>query len=180
MKRHFQKSATNVLAISIGIVYLWFGLLKFFPHLSPAEDLAKNTIDILDFGLIPSNVSIILLAIWESGIGLLLIFNLFRRLALGLAIVHIVLTFTPMFFFPEQVFNEGPFNLTLLGQYIIKNIVIFSLLVYIFNENKRTMQSLQTKKLRRFDNSSRKRIVEYSWQAQRVPNDSLELSSSQA
>ena len=175
MKQVFSKTATNVLTISIGIVYLWFGALKFFPHLSPAEDLAKNTIDMLDFGLIPSNVAIILLALWETGIGLLLVFNLFRRWALGIAIIHIVLTFTPMFFFPEQIFNNGPFNLTLLGQYIIKNIVIFSILVSLFIENRGAMVTIRNKESQS-DSTKAKRAVQYSWQAQRVSNGYLEMA----
>jgi hypothetical protein len=60
---NFKKQilGNHILAISIGLVYLWFGGLKYFPHLSPAENLAKNTIYMLTFGNIPSNVSIILL-----------------------------------------------------------------------------------------------------------------------
>ena len=65
-------TSNNLLALSIGLTYLWFGLLKFFPGLSPAEDLAQNTIDTLSFGLIPAELSLIFLAIWETAIGLLL------------------------------------------------------------------------------------------------------------
>ena len=57
------------LRIGMGIVFLWFGVLKFFPGLSPATDLAVRTIDMLTFGLIPGNISLILLAILESAIG---------------------------------------------------------------------------------------------------------------
>ena len=48
--------------IALGIVFLWFGALKFFPGLSPAHDLATRTIYTLTFGLIPASVSVILLA----------------------------------------------------------------------------------------------------------------------
>ena len=34
----------TVLRISVGIIFFWFGVLKFFPTLSPAEDLAARTI----------------------------------------------------------------------------------------------------------------------------------------
>lgn len=44
-----------LLRVSLGIVFFWFGALKFFPGLSPAQDLAMRTIDILTFGLIPSD-----------------------------------------------------------------------------------------------------------------------------
>ncbi|MCG2459545.1 hypothetical protein K8352_02150 [Flavobacteriaceae bacterium F89] len=178
MKESKHKIKFNILAMSIGIVYLWFGALKFFPHLSPAEDLAVNTIDILDFGLIPSNVAIILLALWETGIGFLLVFNRFRLWALGLAIIHIVLTFTPMFFFPEQIFNKGPFGLTLLGQYIIKNIIIFSILIFLFIEGRGRVLFMRATGSPR-NNRTGKRIVEFSWQAQRVTQSRLEIAAAQ-
>lgn len=44
-----------LLRISLGIVFLWFGALKFFPGLSSAQELATRTIDRLSFGLVPPN-----------------------------------------------------------------------------------------------------------------------------
>ena len=131
-------SNSRILTVSIGIAYLWFGALKYFPNQSPAEDLAKNTIDVLTFSLIPSNVSIILLAIWESLVGVLLILNIYKRVAILLAIVHMTLTFTPLFIFPEQMFINTPFQLTLVGQYIIKNIVIIVALFSLYNLSTKT------------------------------------------
>ena len=40
----------GVLRTNVGIVFFWFGVLKFFPALSPAEDLAGRTISALSFG----------------------------------------------------------------------------------------------------------------------------------
>jgi uncharacterized membrane protein YphA (DoxX/SURF4 family) len=54
-----------VLRISLGIVFFWFGVLKFFPGLSPAQDLAMRTIGLLTFGLVPPQVSIPVLAAWN-------------------------------------------------------------------------------------------------------------------
>ena len=56
----------SMLRISIGIIYIWFGSLKFFPGVSPAEDLAKETIHLLTFGLITPGLSLLLLALWET------------------------------------------------------------------------------------------------------------------
>ncbi|MGH1435298.1 MAG: doxx family protein [Lewinella sp.] len=131
LKLNFSRS--YILALSIGIIYLWFGTLKYFPNQSPAEDLAKDTITILTFNIIPANVSIILLAIWESLVGILLITNIYRRVAVLLALVHMAFTFTPLFVLPEQVFVNIPFQLTLLGQYIIKNLVIIAALLSLYN-----------------------------------------------
>lgn len=122
------------MSVTIGIVYLWFGMLKFFPGLSPAEGLAQETIRLLTFDILAPSWSIALLAIWETGLGLLLISGLFKRLAIPLALIHIALTFTPMLFFPEQVFAISPFSLTLLGQYITKNIIIAGGLVLIWKD----------------------------------------------
>jgi len=116
----------KLLRISLGIVFLWFGFLKFFPGLSPAQDLAIRTIEILTFGLIPAQVAIILLAIWECLIGIGLIFNLQMRITLLLLWLQMIGTITPMFFFPAEVFTRIPYAPTLEGQYIIKNMVLIS------------------------------------------------------
>lgn len=126
----------RLISIAIGLVYLWFGALKFVPHLSPAEDLAKNTIHQLTFGLINDRLSVVLLAIWEVGLGLMLIFNVFRKSAVVIALVHMVLTFTPLIFFPNDTFGQGPFVLTLVGQYIIKNLIIIAALLSLDTSRK--------------------------------------------
>ena len=53
-----------LLRISLGVVFLWFGALKFFAGLSPAHDLAARTIETLSFGQVTAGVSIPLLATW--------------------------------------------------------------------------------------------------------------------
>lgn len=122
----------RLLAISIGICYLWFGVLKFFPGLSPADMLAKETISMLTFGYLAPGISIVILAVWEVLIGLALIFNLYIKQVVILTLVHMVCTFTPLLFFPELSFNEAPFTLTLIGQYIMKNLIIISALLMLY------------------------------------------------
>lgn len=122
----------KILAISIGVVYLWFGMLKFFPELSSAEGLAIDTISNLTFGLLSPKISIVLLAIWEITIGLLFIFGPRNRVVIMLAVVHMILTFTPLLLFPDLSFNSVPFSLTLVGQYIMKNLIIISALIVIY------------------------------------------------
>ncbi|MEN8790088.1 MAG: doxx family protein [Flavobacteriaceae bacterium] len=133
-KRRLSQIA--ILPVSIGLVYLWFGSLKFFAGVSPAEQLAQNTITHLTAGLILPELSILMLAIWETAIGLLLIFNLWTRFALQLALVHILLTFSPFVFFSELLWTNAPFGLTLLGQYIVKNIIILGVLVVLLWKKK--------------------------------------------
>ncbi|WP_370479898.1 doxx family protein [Tamlana flava] len=127
-----QLKNNHILAITIGIVYVWFGALKFFPHLSPAESLAKNTIDVITMGLIPSHISIHLLATWETVVGIFLIFNIYRKKTLILALVHIILTFVPLIIFTKDSFAILPFSFTLLGQYIFKNIIIIGAIITLY------------------------------------------------
>ena len=115
-----------LLRISLGVVFLWFGVLKFFPGLSPAQDLASRTIEVLTFGLLSADISIPLLAGWECLIGIGLITGMFMRATLLLLFLQMIGTITPVFFFPHEVFTRVPYAPTLEGQYIIKNMVLVS------------------------------------------------------
>jgi len=114
------------LRISIGIVFLWFGFLKFFPGLSPAHELAVNTISATTFGIIPDESIIIGLAIWEVIIGIGLLTGKLMRITLLLLFLQMPGTFLPVFIFPELVFVSVPFVPTIEGQYIFKNLVLIS------------------------------------------------------
>jgi uncharacterized membrane protein YphA (DoxX/SURF4 family) len=116
----------TLLRVSLGIVFLWFGILKFFPSVSPAEELATRTIDVLTRGLIPAAVSLPLLAGWESLIGVGLLIGRGLRGILLLLYVQMLGTLTPIALFPHDVFVTIPFVPTLEGQYIIKNLVLIS------------------------------------------------------
>ena len=113
-----------LLRIGLGIVFFWFGVLKFFPGLSPAQILATSTIEALTFGLVQPALSLPLLAIWECLIGLGLIAGRWTRVTLLLLWAQMLGTLTPLLLFPAEAFTSIPFAPTLEGQYIIKNIVL--------------------------------------------------------
>ncbi len=121
-----SRNGIKLLRWSVGIIFLWFGVLKFFKGMSPAESLAIETIQHLTFDLIGSKTIIYGLAIWESLIGLGLIINRFLRETLLLLYLQMLGTLTPIFLFPDEVFNIIPYALTIEGQYIIKNLVVIS------------------------------------------------------
>ena len=114
-----------LLRISIGLVFVWFGVLKFWPGLSPADQLATDTIDRLSVGLIPEDLARVLLAILETTIGIGLITGKFIRLTLLLLVGQMLGAATPLFLFPEVTWSHL-FVPTLEGQYILKNIVLVS------------------------------------------------------
>lgn len=120
------RNGLNILRISLGSVFIWFGILKFFPGVSAAEVIAGKTIEKLSFGYLQPAFSLPALAIWECIIGLGLISKRWLGLTLLLLYFQIMGTFLPLFFFPEETFTSSFFIPTLLGQYIIKNIVLLS------------------------------------------------------
>jgi uncharacterized membrane protein YphA (DoxX/SURF4 family) len=124
--RWMARYGLRLLRISLGVVFLWFGVLKFFPGMSPASDLAARTIDVLSFGMVHSSVSVPLLAGWECLIGVGLLFGIFMRATLLLLAVQMAGTLTPLVLFPSEVFTHIPYAPTLEGQYIIKNAVLIS------------------------------------------------------
>ena len=120
------KNSIKLLRISTGIIFTWFGVLKYFPGLSPAEGIAADTIRLLSFGIVETRVSMVILATWETLIGLGLISGIFLREVLLLLFLQMIGTIAPIFIFPERVFRNLPFVLTLEGQYIFKNLVLIS------------------------------------------------------
>jgi uncharacterized membrane protein YphA (DoxX/SURF4 family) len=116
----------TLLRVSLGAVFLWFGFLKFFPDLSPAQSLAGDTIEKLTFEVVSADTAVIILAVWECLIGLGLLAGVFLRATLLLLWLQMLGTFTPLFLFPDECFTHVPYAPTLEGQYIIKNIVLIS------------------------------------------------------
>ncbi len=111
------------LRYALGLVYFHFGVLKFFPDLSPAEMLATQTVMSVSLHLLDANTALWCLAILECAIGLGLIFNVFPRTTFVLFIGHMIGTFMPLFVLPEFTFKIAPFAPNVEGQYIFKNIV---------------------------------------------------------
>jgi uncharacterized membrane protein YkgB len=124
--RWMARHGVTLLRISLGVVFLWFGGLKFFPGLSPAQDLASRTIELLSFGIVKPALSIPVLAAWECLIGVGLLTGQFLRATLLLLAVQMLGTLTPLVLFPSEVFTRIPYAPTLEGQYIIKNAVLIS------------------------------------------------------
>ncbi|MBV6419783.1 MAG: hypothetical protein DAHOPDDO_01008 [Ignavibacteriaceae bacterium] len=108
-----------ILRISLGVVFFWFGILKFFPDLSPAEDLVRNTVYFVD-----PDIFLPVLAAWELLIGIGLITGKFLRFTILLLFLQMPGTALPLLILPEKVWTVFPYGLTLEGQYIVKNLVL--------------------------------------------------------
>jgi|SRR5687768_15461502 len=129
--RWMAHNGVTLLRISLGIIFLWFGALKFFPGMSPADELAARTIARLSGGTVGPDLSLPILAAWESAIGLGLLFGVFLRAVLLLLGLQMIGTLTPLVLFPAETFTRIPWAPTLEGQYIIKNAVLISAAIVI-------------------------------------------------
>lgn len=111
----------KTLRVGLGIVFIWFGIIKFVPGLSPAEELVRNTVY-----FVPPALFQPILALWEVVIGIGLLLGKWMRLTLALLFAQMAGTALPLVLLPEVCWKQFPFVLTLEGQYIVKNIVLIA------------------------------------------------------
>ena len=121
LRPFLDRVGVPALRISLGIVFLWFGLLKVF-HESPVSDLVAKTIYWFD-----PDVVVPALGAVEVFIGACLILGRLMRIALPLLVLQMVGTFLVLVLLPHVAFREGnPLLLTVEGEFVIKNLVLAS------------------------------------------------------
>jgi putative oxidoreductase len=110
------------LRVSLGLVILGFGALKYFPGASPAEDLVMRTTDVLTFGLVTGTAATVGTAILETVIGLSLLTGVGLRVGLVAMTGWLVGIMMPVVLFPGDMFPGGlP---TLEAQYVLKDVIL--------------------------------------------------------
>jgi uncharacterized membrane protein YphA (DoxX/SURF4 family) len=113
-----------ILRVCLGAVFLGFGALKYFPGVSPAQDLVEHTTGILTFGLIPGPVALVGVATLECVIGLCLISGRSLRLAVYLLGIQLIGILSPVVLLAARLF-DGPHGApTLEGQYVLKDVIL--------------------------------------------------------
>lgn len=128
-----MNGGTALLRFGLGVVFIWFGILKPF-GMSPAADLVAKTVY---WGVDPAWF-IPVLGWWEVLIGVCLIDpgcrmglgRLLTRLGVILILPQMAGTFLPLFILPEITWQD-PFVLTMEGQYIVKNLVLIGAALYL-------------------------------------------------
>jgi uncharacterized membrane protein YkgB len=131
LTRWMARHGVTFTRVSLGIIFFWFGALKFLPGMSPAESLATRTIERLTGGRLTATAALWILATWEVLIGLGLLTGRLLRVTLLLLFVQMVGTLMPLFLFPRETFTAIPYAPTLEGQYIIKNLVLISAAIVV-------------------------------------------------
>ncbi len=113
-----EKHSIVIMRIALAIVYIWFGSLKVI-GISPAGELVEQTV----FWFKPS-VFVPVLGICEILIGLGLLIKRFIPITIILLLLHMVATLFPLFILTDACFDTFPYRPSLVGQYIIKNLVL--------------------------------------------------------
>ena len=124
LKAFLERWSVPALRVALGVVFVAFGVIKFFPGVSPVESLVEATWGVLTFGIVGGQLALILTAVIETVAGLALISGVFARFGLVMLAVAFVGILSPLVFFPGELFTAaGP---TLLGQYVLKNVVLIA------------------------------------------------------
>jgi putative oxidoreductase len=118
-----NRYSIDILRISLGLVFLGFGLLKFFPGLSPAQDLAVRTVETLSLGMISSETALLVTAVTECFIGITLTTGRMLRTGLLVLALSLIGILSPVVLFFGDLFPGAP---TLEAQYVLKDVVLAS------------------------------------------------------
>jgi putative oxidoreductase len=111
----------TVLRLALGVVFVWFGVLKVIGR-SPVGDLVADTVYWVDPGwFVP------FLGAWEVLVGIGLIAGMALRLVLLLFWLQMAGTFLVLVLRPDFAFQGGnPLLLTTTGEFVIKNLVLIA------------------------------------------------------
>jgi uncharacterized membrane protein YkgB len=119
--RFMSSYAILIIRISLGIVFVWFGLLKVMGT-SPVYDLASHIVYWL-----PPELFVPILGIWEMAIGIGLLLGKALRVVLSLLFLQLAGTFLVLVMRPETAFQGGnPLLLTMEGEFVVKNLVLIA------------------------------------------------------
>jgi putative oxidoreductase len=149
--------AILIIRISLGIVFVWFGLLKVV-GVSPVFDLASHVVYWL-----PAELFVPLLGIWEIAIGVGLLLGKALRVILSLLFLQLAGTFLVLIILPGAAFQGGnPLFLTTEGEFVIKNLVLIAAGVavggtvrYQFKERQQQRQRMTQREKEQTYSSSR-------------------------
>ncbi|UJW35843.1 DoxX family membrane protein [Saccharothrix sp. AJ9571] len=113
--------SVTILRVSLGLVFLGFGALKFFPGASPAQELVVRTLETLSFGVLSGQGALLVTAIAECVIGVTLVTGRFLKTGLVVLGASLIGILSPLVLFFADLFPGSP---TLEAQYVVKDIVL--------------------------------------------------------
>lgn len=133
--RWLMRYSLTALRVSLGLVIFGFGILKYLPGVSPAENLVLATVRALTLGLVPAvvpnSVVMALVATVECVIGVSLITGRGLRWSIYLTTLWITGILSPLILLPGRLFSGWHHAPTLEGQYVLKDLVFLGAVMAI-------------------------------------------------
>lgn len=114
----FYRHGHNAHRLSLGLIFIWFGLLKPFGEKTTTSLLAHTIY------FFPPELILPMLGWWEVAIGLTLMFKPLVKYSIILQFVRIPGTILALIIHPKICFVHIPFVPSPEGQYLIKDIII--------------------------------------------------------
>jgi len=126
----FRTYGDEFARIAFFVVFFWFGILKVF-LISPAGPLVTELLTHTFLQFIPQNTFMILFGLFEVAVGILALIPKMERIAFLVMGLHLITTAMPLFILPETAW-QGLLIPTLIGQYILKNLVLLAVGMLLF------------------------------------------------
>jgi uncharacterized membrane protein YkgB len=112
------KNSVLGLRIALGLVFLWFGVLKILGY-NPVFEIIYAS-----FPLLAEGIGFFILGLFETVIGLTLLFNVLPTLTHVALIGHLLGTLSVFVLGPEIMFIPHFPILSLAGEFVFKNVVL--------------------------------------------------------
>ena len=116
-----KSTALVLLRLSLGIVFVWFGVLKIL-GVSPVTGMIQAA-----YPSFPEPAFMVFLGVWEVLIGLGFLFNKMIKATVALMWLQMAGIFLCLILVPQLFFQHGnPLILTSDGEFVIKNLVLLA------------------------------------------------------
>jgi uncharacterized membrane protein YkgB len=119
--------------IALFVVFFWFGFLKVI-GVSPAEELVSLLFNKTLSSFMSIDTFLVTFGLFEMVLGLIWLVPKWTKYAFWVFGFHMFTTFLPFIFIPEVAMNEN-MTLTLVGQYIVKNIVLLGSGLFLYSNH---------------------------------------------
>lgn len=116
----------KALRLWLGVVYFWFGALKFGAAGGEESSVPGRAVAVLTLRLLDEAQGAQVLAYWECLIGFCLVAGLWLRTASLLMLLHMLVMFLPMVLMPRQIWESFPLLPTIKGQMILDNLALIA------------------------------------------------------
>ena len=134
-EKKYYKRIEMFARFSLFVIYAWFGILKVL-GISPAGSFVE---ELFKSSFLPNIIGFdsfyVLFSWFEVLLGIAFLFPKITKYVFPIFLMHMAMTMLPLILLPQLIWQNG-LGLTMEGQYIIKNIGLIALVLYLYVDNK--------------------------------------------